>query len=360
MHRRPWRETITAKAPLQFDALDGEILDLRNCCLSASASTPVQLRCVVGDREAFTVARLSPSQPSCRLAARFTGKTTLAISGQGELCLGGLLFSAEAKARGTKRVSPEAVSQDIRPAKQVAPAKQVEPAKQAPAKSPKQAPAKQVEQHTQSKSPVQAATKSPQVKPAAAAAASPKAKPAEAKPAKAQAEAAAPSALTPEELKARAKAAMERRAAEAAAKDKPAAQAEVKPEEQADSSGKAKKKKKGQEKEAVPLAKRTTNSGLQIEVMKAGSGREALLGHPVKVKYQGWLTDGTSFDKGEIKFRLGLGEVIVGWDEGVKGMRVGEERRLLVPPRLGYGLAGAPPAIPPNAKLVFQVQLLDI
>jgi len=326
---------------VQFDAVNGEIFDLRSCCLTPSSSQPMQLRCIIEGQEPLTVARVSLRSSSCRLSARFTGKATLAVSGQGELCVGGLLFSPESVMRGTKRVSPEAagiVSQDIRPAKRAAPVKPA-PAQGASASSKASA----------DKQPASVAASSPKAKVAA----SPKAKPASSTPASQP----APSALTPEELKVRAKVAMERRAAEAAGKaDKPAAEAEAAAEDA--SSGKN-KKKKNKEKEAVPLARRTTATGMQIEVMKAGSGPEAMPGKSVAVKYTGWLADGTCFDKGEVKFRLGLGEVIVGWDEGLKGMRKGEQRRLLVPSRLGYGLTGNPPAIPPNSKLIFQAELLD-
>lgn len=109
---------------------------------------------------------------------------------------------------------------------------------------------------------------------------------------------------------------------------------------------------------ADPCARRTLPSGLEYQVLKAGKGAPAVLGKNVVVRYEGRLAKtGQRFDKGLIRFKLGLGEVIRGWDEGVKGMLVGEKRRLLVPARLGYGHRGAPPAIPPNANLVFDVEL---
>ncbi|CAE8682492.1 unnamed protein product [Polarella glacialis] len=84
------------------------------------------------------------------------------------------------------------------------------------------------------------------------------------------------------------------------------------------------------------------------------------VGKKVKVRYEGRLgKTGQRFDKGVIEFRLGLGEVIRGWDEGVKGMLRGEKRRLLVPSKLGYGASGAAPVIPAHADLVFEVELLS-
>lgn len=109
----------------------------------------------------------------------------------------------------------------------------------------------------------------------------------------------------------------------------------------------------------------TTASGLQYQVLQPGSGAVATPGHMVSVHYTGWLTDGTKFDssvdRGEpFQFTLGAGQVIKGWDEGVSGMKVGEKRKLTIPSDLGYGARGAGGVIPPNATLVFDVELLGV
>jgi peptidylprolyl isomerase/FKBP-type peptidyl-prolyl cis-trans isomerase FkpA len=102
----------------------------------------------------------------------------------------------------------------------------------------------------------------------------------------------------------------------------------------------------------------------KIEDLVAGKGPEAVRGKTVEVHYTGWLTDGTQFDSSvggsPFSFRLGAGEVIEGWDRGVAGMKVGGKRKLTLPPELAYGSRGAPPQIPPNATLVFDVELLAV
>ena len=109
----------------------------------------------------------------------------------------------------------------------------------------------------------------------------------------------------------------------------------------------------------------TTPSGLVIEDISEGSGAEATAGQHVTVHYTGWLTDGTKFDSSKDRndpfdFALGARHVIAGWDEGVQGMQVGGVRKLTIPPNLGYGSRGAGGVIPPNATLVFDVELLAI
>jgi FKBP-type peptidyl-prolyl cis-trans isomerase len=106
-------------------------------------------------------------------------------------------------------------------------------------------------------------------------------------------------------------------------------------------------------------------SELIIEDLTVGQGNEAVAGRTVVVHYTGWLTNGTQFDsskdRGEpFDFPLGAGHVIRGWDQGVAGMKVGGTRKLTIPPELGYGSRGAGGVIPPNATLVFEVELLAV
>ena len=104
---------------------------------------------------------------------------------------------------------------------------------------------------------------------------------------------------------------------------------------------------------------------LQIEDLRPGTGAEAKAGHKVSVHYVGTLTDGKKFDSSRdrgkpFEFKLGAGQVIQGWDQGVAGMKIGGLRKLTIPPHLGYGARGAGNVIPPNATLVFEVELLGL
>lgn len=108
-----------------------------------------------------------------------------------------------------------------------------------------------------------------------------------------------------------------------------------------------------------------TASGLQYQDLTVGDGATAQAGDSVTVHYTGWLTDGTKFDSSVDRgtpfgFRVGAGNVIAGWDEGVAGMRVGGKRKLVIPPELGYGDRGAGGVIPGGATLVFDVELLAV
>jgi FKBP-type peptidyl-prolyl cis-trans isomerase len=104
---------------------------------------------------------------------------------------------------------------------------------------------------------------------------------------------------------------------------------------------------------------------MKVESIVAGTGPSPKSGETVTVHYTGWLTDGTKFDSSvdrrePFSFVLGTGQVIQGWDQGVAGMRVGEKARLTIPPQLAYGAQGYPGAIPPNATLIFEVELLSV
>jgi FKBP-type peptidyl-prolyl cis-trans isomerase FkpA len=109
----------------------------------------------------------------------------------------------------------------------------------------------------------------------------------------------------------------------------------------------------------------TTGSGLIIDDVTVGEGEIASAGQRVTVHYTGWLTNGSKFDSSRDRndpfvFSLGKRQVIAGWDEGVQGMRVGGVRKLTIPPALGYGARGAGGVIPPNATLVFEVELVGV
>ena len=115
----------------------------------------------------------------------------------------------------------------------------------------------------------------------------------------------------------------------------------------------------------VAMSTTTSPSGLIIEEVTVGEGDAAAAGQKVTVHYTGWLTDGKKFDSSKDRgdpfiFPLGKGHVIKGWDEGVQGMKVGGKRKLTIPPALGYGARGAGGAIPPNATLMFDVELLGV
>lgn len=105
--------------------------------------------------------------------------------------------------------------------------------------------------------------------------------------------------------------------------------------------------------------------GLTIEELQAGTGKEAVKGKEITVHYTGQLEDGTVFDssvsrKQPLSFTLGAGMVIAGWDQGFDGMKEGGKRKLIIPPEMAYGSRGAGGVIPPNATLIFEVELLKV
>ncbi|HSF40562.1 MAG TPA: FKBP-type peptidyl-prolyl cis-trans isomerase [Thermoanaerobaculia bacterium] len=117
--------------------------------------------------------------------------------------------------------------------------------------------------------------------------------------------------------------------------------------------------------ETKPAAEVTTATGLKYQDLKVGDGAEATSGKIVEVHYTGWLESGKKFDSSvdrnrPFTFRLGAGDVIKGWDQGVAGMKVGGKRKLIIPPALGYGKGGAGEVIPPSATLIFEVELLGV
>ena len=108
----------------------------------------------------------------------------------------------------------------------------------------------------------------------------------------------------------------------------------------------------------------TTDSGLTYQDLECGEGEAAARGDGVTVHYTGTLENGKEFDSSEggdpFPVRIGAGEVIAGWEEGLVGMREGGTRKLTIPPDLGYGADGYPPVIPPDATLIFEIRLVDI
>ena len=116
---------------------------------------------------------------------------------------------------------------------------------------------------------------------------------------------------------------------------------------------------------SAPAREVVTPSGLKYLDLKVGKGEEAIIGKIVEVQYTGWLADGTKFDSCRdsglpFTFRLGAGDAIKGWDEGLVGMKVGGKRKLVIPPDLGFGKQGVGSVVPPDAILVYEFELLGV
>jgi FKBP-type peptidyl-prolyl cis-trans isomerase len=137
------------------------------------------------------------------------------------------------------------------------------------------------------------------------------------------------------------------------------------PQQEGYAANKAKKATKADAKKSEAKKDEKDVTKLQVTDVQVGKGTEAVSGKTVIVHYTGWLTDGKKFDssvdRGQpFSFTLGTGQVIKGWDEGVKGMKVGGKRKLTIPSDMAYGDAGAGGVIPPKATLVFDVELIDV
>lgn len=321
-----WRRHISPKSPGHFDGQG--VLDLHTCSQTAAGGAPSTLQCSVDGHPKLTICRLASTDPHARIRVRFEQEVTFTCDGPEVLLVGVLTPDAEERPAKVARVETPPVkaaggtaSAAAAPVKPAAGSKDAKPATAAA-----------------NAAGAKPAASSKDATPAVAAATVAKTKPASSKDAEPAATASNGAAVKP---------------AASGNNAKPAAAAAA-----ASPAAPTGKKKKEEPLEGA-VQRRILTSGLQYEVMKAGKGNNASLGKTVQVRYDGRLAKtGHRFDKGMIKFRLGVGEVIRGWDEGVKGMLVGERRRLLVPSRLGYGAQGAPPAIPRNADLVFEVELL--
>jgi len=334
-----WSQVVTASSPMRFEPADGVMLEIRSCSL-APGSAPMVLQVAVGSEDPFAVAHVRPRTPVCHPRARMSEKATVCCSGTGKMLVSGVLLIRPSKREVEEELERQRSKKRARLSTTTAEVSQrpggAEPSDAAP----------------QSETAAEAAKDtSPEIALIREAA--------KAEPEKGS------TALPEKKSEDGAKSAND--AATAAPVIAAESQVTKKPEpangQKADAAKAAAetsaKKIKDKDKLTKPLTSCTLNSGLQYQVLKTGSGPAAALGRKVEVKYQGYLENGECFDKGSLTFRLGLGEVIAGWDEGVKGMLRGEQRRLLVPPKLAYGLAGAPPAIPPNATLIFEVELLQ-
>jgi len=295
-------------------------LELHSVCLQ-SADQAVVMSKVGAQGLSLRLCRVSSQQPCGKVQLRTKEVLELSASG-GTVVVSGLLFKGGNL--GAKRAAPRTSAAE-EPARKAARVQAPAAAAQAPAAAAK-APVKK--------------TPEPAAKKAEAAPAAAKKPEAVAKPA--------------------AKAIVDPRVA-LKGKDDQAANAVLAGAKAAMEVAKAKAVEMGSSSAPQSGPKKVTlKNGLTYELLKPGRGPPVTHGRRVKVKYDGRLAkNGKRFDKGTISFKLGAGEVIQGWDQGVKGMLRGEQRRLLIPANMGYGSRGAPPDIPPNAALTFEVELLQ-
>lgn len=352
MARTAWQKVVSAGKSEIHDGSTG-VLVLHSCSLVArGAEANAALYCKIGQQERLALARPTAAKPHALLRTRVTEAVTLSSEG-GDILVSGVVLPAEGI--GTTEAEPAAKRHRVEEAREVVGHVSSSTAATASDSAKRKVPEQSVSQPGQNgktEGGAKAASTPKQEKEKVHSKVAGSVNSNDAGPASDTAKRKVPEqSASQSRQNGKADGGNEAGAKAASApKQAPATQAKNDP-------SKAEGKKDG--KPAAPVAKRQLPSGLKYEVLKAGSGPQAQRGKNVQVRYEGRLVkSGSRFDKGIIKFRLGLGEVIRGWDEGVLGMLRGERRRLLVPARLGYGSRGAPPAIPPNADLVFDVELV--
>eukprot|EP00928_Gymnodinium_smaydae_P045907 TRINITY_DN30557_c0_g1_i1.p1 TRINITY_DN30557_c0_g1~~TRINITY_DN30557_c0_g1_i1.p1 ORF type:complete len:343 (+),score=53.71 TRINITY_DN30557_c0_g1_i1:68-1030(+) len=314
-----WSRVVSASKPVVFgDRGSGEgILELNRCCLmligegGLAAGRGPTLYCSQGEGSArLALARLTQACPCSRVQGRFSshaGPVTLSVAGGGKVLVTGVVHCDEG-GQGAEAAAeaPSEVDEEARRAKE------------------------KLERVRKQIAALEARRASMADRPDREAPAAKRA----------------------------------RRATESAAAEAPSAAGRAKGSREVASIdlGLARPQAKQKPREESAKAEiRTLSSGLGVQITKPGRGAAAKSGQVLHVRYEGRLAKTAEcFDKGFIKFRLGMGKVIRGWDEGFPGMQAAEKRTLFVPARLGYGAKGAPPEIPPNADLVFRVELLGI
>lgn len=357
MVQEQWSGIVSAKAPSRFDSAAG-VLELRACCLASAGTESSTLFCQLPGRQPLALSRLAARVPHCVIRARFKEEVTFTCDGSDMLVIGIVKPHSQT----------DACDPDAPPAKKRKQTHAVEStvAKPTAEMSSDASQAAVTSEPLMVQLPAHAATSSTTVPPKASDFTTAASKSNAARTLKSNSKAPLATSATVAETQVAPQPAV---TSSSGSKTVACASSEknkqTKPEVQmasplAKGSLPAKTDKRTKDPNPIPaVARKVLSSGLEYEVIRAGNGPQAMLGTTVQVRYEGRLAKtGQRFDKGIIKFRLGVGEVIRGWDEGVKGMLKGEKRRLLVPPRLGYGSRGAPPAIPPNASLVFEVEFV--